>query len=61
MAEKVERKTTAETGVEQKLLDAHYDAVDQAAAEGRDDIGRPLKPVKEKTKAENKAVSGPQE
>lgn len=69
MADKVERKTTAETGVEQSLLDAHYDAVDQANEEGRNDIGRPLRPVKRKAqpqskataKAKDKAVSSPKE
>lgn len=59
MAEKVERKTEAETGVAQELLDAHYDAVDAANEEGRDNIGRPINP--RKAKAEDKAVKGPKE
>lgn len=55
-AEKVERLTTAETGVAQDLLDAHYDAVDLANEEGRDHSGRPVNPRKA---AEDKAVRGP--
>lgn len=58
MAEKVERKTTAEVGVAQDLLDAHYDAVDLANEEGRDNIGRPIKP-KAQAPVEDKAVKGP--
>lgn len=61
MAEKSARKTTQETGVDQALLDAHYDAVDRAAATGRDDGGRPLAPVKAKPKVEDKAVKGSRE
>lgn len=61
MAEKVERKTTAETGVAQDLLDAHYDAVDAANEEGRNDIGRPLRKADAKAQApaEDKAVKAP--
>jgi len=58
-AAKVKRLTTAETGVAQELLDAHYDAVDLANEEGRDHSGFAIKP--RKAKAEDKAVKGPKE
>jgi hypothetical protein len=57
-AKKVGRLTTAETGVAQELLDAHYDAVDRANEEGRDDAGRAINTRKEVV-VEDKAVAGP--
>jgi len=71
--QKVERKTEAETGVSQELLDEYYDAVDAANAAalaanqppvttsgtGTASAGQPGAASKAQQPAENKAVSQP--